>query len=77
VFTAEQVRPTRDDIGRRVQALLAKLDVTRKASGTVTEPAPAAVAWVLALGPLIIKGRVSHLRLADRVPLSGLLGLPS
>jgi len=30
----EQVRPIRDEIGRRVQALLVELDVTRKASGT-------------------------------------------
>ena len=33
-LTVEQVRPIRDDIGRRVQALLAELDVTREASGT-------------------------------------------
>jgi arsenate reductase (thioredoxin) len=33
-LTIEQVRPIRDEIRRRVQALLAELDVTREASGT-------------------------------------------
>jgi arsenate reductase (thioredoxin) len=32
-LTIEQVRPIRDEIERRVQALLAELDVTREASG--------------------------------------------
>jgi len=29
-LSIEQVRPIRDDIGRRVEALLAELDVTRQ-----------------------------------------------
>jgi arsenate reductase (thioredoxin) len=33
-LTVEQVRPIRDEIRRRVQALLAELDTTREASGT-------------------------------------------
>jgi arsenate reductase (thioredoxin) len=33
-LTVEQVRPIRDDIGRRVQALLAELDATREAPDT-------------------------------------------
>ena len=32
-LTVEQVRPIRDEIGQRVQALLAELDATREASG--------------------------------------------
>jgi len=32
-LTVEQVRPIRDEIGRRVQALLAELDATPQASG--------------------------------------------
>jgi arsenate reductase (thioredoxin) len=33
-LTVEHVRPIRDEIGRRVQALLAELDATREASDT-------------------------------------------